>query len=160
MFYFVCSRSSASDAQSWLKKKKKNGEKGVASPKTSEQKDTENKKTNDKELEKTVSNKSDGDGEPENDKNYTQASDNDEEKTDSNDSNGDATLKQDTKKTGAVGNNLESTVMKNGDVGMNYKTQLQMKLMVKVRFNRMQRTRLGLLETNLKKLLQMKVKEL
>ena len=34
---------------------------------------------------------------------------------------------------------------------MNYKKQLQMKLMVKVHFNRMQRTRLGLLERNLKK---------
>ena len=42
--------------------------------------------------------------------------------------------------------------------GMNYKKQLQMKLIMKVCFNRMQRTRLGLLERNLKKLLQMKVK--
>ena len=70
----------ALDAQSWLKKKKKSGDKGVASPKTSEQKDTENKKTNDEEPEKTVSNESDGDGEPENDKNYTQASDNEKKK--------------------------------------------------------------------------------
>ena len=45
-------------------------------------------------------------------------------------------------------------------LGMNYKKQLQMKLIMKVLFNRMQRTRLGLLERNLKKLLQMKVKEL
>ena len=45
-------------------------------------------------------------------------------------------------------------------LGMNYKKQLQMKVMVKVHLNRIQTTRLGLLETNLKKLLQMKVKEL
>ena len=44
--------------------------------------------------------------------------------------------------------------------GMNYKKQLQIKLIMKVHFNRMQRTRRGLLERNLKKLLQMKVKEL
>ena len=105
-FYVVCSRSSASDAQSWLKKKKKSGDKGEVNPKTSEQKDTEKKKTNDEEPEKTVSNESYGDGEPENDKNSTQASDNEEEKTDSKDSNGDATLKQDTRKTGAVGNRI------------------------------------------------------
>ena len=47
-----------------------------------------------------------------------------------------------------------------GMLGMNYKKQLQMKVMVKVHLNRIQTTRLGLLETNLKKLLQMKVKEL
>ena len=44
--------------------------------------------------------------------------------------------------------------------GMNYKKQLQMKFIVKVHFNRMQRTRLGLLERNLKNLLRIKVKEL
>ena len=43
-FYVVCSRSSSLDAQSRLKKKKKSGDKGEASPKTSEQKDTETKK--------------------------------------------------------------------------------------------------------------------
>ena len=44
--------------------------------------------------------------------------------------------------------------------GMNNKKKLHMKLIVKVHLNRMQRTRLGLLERNLKKLLGMKVKEL
>ena len=43
---------------------------------------------------------------------------------------------------------------------VNYKKQLQIKLIVKVHFNRMQRTILGLLERNLKKLLRMKVKGL
>ena len=62
-----------------LKKKKKSGDKGVASPKTFEQKDTENKEGDDKEPEKTISNESDGTAEPKNDKNYTQASDNEEE---------------------------------------------------------------------------------
>ena len=44
--------------------------------------------------------------------------------------------------------------------GMNYRKQLQMKLIMKVHFNRMQRTRLVLLERNLKNLLRIKVKEL
>ena len=77
-FYAVCSRSSALDTQSWLKKKKKRRDKGEANPKTSEQKDTEKKKSNDEEPEKTVSNESYGDGEPKNDKNSTEASDNEE----------------------------------------------------------------------------------
>ena len=105
-FYVVCSRSLASDAQLRLKKKKKSGDKGEVNSKTSEQKDTENKKTSDEEPEKTVLNESYGDGEPENDKNSTQASVNEEEKTDSKHSNGDPTLKQDTRNTGAVGNKL------------------------------------------------------
>ena len=128
-------------------------------------------KSNDKEPEKTVSNESYGDGEPENDKNSTEASDNEEEKTHSKNSNGDATLKQDTKKTAGVGKELEKIVKNksNGDgtskdksavFGMNYKKQLQMKLIMKVHFNRMQRTRLGLLERNLKNLLRKKVREL
>ena len=59
------------DAPSWLKKKKKSEDKGVVSPKSFEQKDTENKQNDEKEPEKTVSNESDGTAEPKNDKNYT-----------------------------------------------------------------------------------------
>ena len=116
-FYVVCSRSSALDARSRLKKKKKSGDKGEVNPETSEQKDTEKKKTNDEKPEKMVSNESYGDGEPENIKNSTQTSDNEEEKTDTKDINGDTTLKQDTRKTRAVGNKLEKTVTNesNGD---------------------------------------------
>ena len=75
------------------------------------------KKSNDEEPEKTVSNESYGDGEPENYKNSTEASDNEEEKIHSKDSNGDTTLKQDTKKTAGVGKELEKIVTNksNGD---------------------------------------------
>ena len=129
------------------------------------------KKSNDEEPEKTVSNESYGDGEPENYKNSTEASDNEEEKIPSKDSNGDATLKQDTKKTAGVGKELEKIVTnksngdstskdKSGDVWNELKKQLQMKLIVKVHFNRRQRTRLGLLERNLTNLLRIKVKKL